>query len=224
MTDCMEKLLEHKGCFSGLWYEAVSLPYGYAERLNPMLEELVVCDPLTVTNWAKLVRARVWGQDPDGVLEVTRRGLTIVDSDTMVAQQAVGLILKGQNEQAQLELDTRIKSADGTRTYLVMIAAALGQREKAEALLEEYRGSPDESKSNTLSMYAWTGDRENANRLAANLDQHPFGHIALSIAVLHCNCGEPWDLSATPVFAAKIAESGLSWPPISPLTFPFKDW
>ena len=224
MTDRMEKLLEHRGCFSGLWYEAVSLPFGYAERLNPLLEELVVCDPLTVSNWAKLARARVWGNDPDGVLEVTRRGLAIVDSDTLVAQQAVGLILKGQNEQAQIELDTRIKSADNSKTYLVLIAAALGQREKAEALLKEYRESPDESKFNTLAMYAWTGDRENANRLAASLDQHPFGYIALSIAVLHCNCGEPWNLSATPVFAAKIAESGLSWPPSSPLTFPFKDW
>ena len=224
MTDRMEKLLEHRGCFSGLWYEAVSLPFGYAERLNPLLEELVVCDPLTVSNWAKLARARVWGNDPDGVLEVTRRGLAVVDSDTLVAQQAVGLILKGQNEQAQIELDTRIKSADNSKTYLVLIAAALGQREKAEALLKEYRESPDESKFNTLAMYAWTGDRENANRLAASLDQHPFGYIALSIAVLHCNCGEPWNLSATPVFAAKIAESGLSWPPSSPLTFPFKDW
>jgi len=31
-------------------------------------------------------------------------------------------------------------------------------------------------------------------------------------------------LTATPVFAAKIAESGLQWPPPSPMTYPFKDW
>ena len=224
MTDRLEKLLEHKGCFNGLWYEGVSLPYGYAERMTPMLEELVACDPLTITNWHKLVRTRIWGLDPDGVLEVTSRGLAVVDNDPMIAQLAMGLIIKGQNEQAQTELDTRIKSADNATMYFVMIAAALGQREKAEALFEKYRGSPDASKFNTLSMYAWIGDRENANRLAANLDQHPFGHIALSISVLHCYCGEPWDLSVTPVFAAKINESGLNWPPLSPMTFPFKDW
>jgi hypothetical protein len=28
----------------------------------------------------------------------------------------------------------------------------------------------------------------------------------------------------TPVFAAKMAESGLNWPPPSPITYPFKDW
>lgn len=224
MTDRMEKLLESTGCFIGLWYEAVSLAYGYAERLYPMSEELVACDPLTVTNWQKLARVRLWAQDPDGVIEVTRRGLNVVDSDSLVAQMAMGLILKDQNEQAEVEMGTRIKAPENIKMYLVMIAAALGQREQAEALMEEYRNSPGENRFNTLAMYAWTGDLENANRLAANLDKHPFGHIALSIAVLHCACGTPWDLSATPVFAAKIAESGLSWPPLSPLIFPLKDW
>jgi len=37
--------------------------------------------------------------------------------------KAVGLILKGQNEQAQIEPDTRIKSADGSKTPLAIIAA-----------------------------------------------------------------------------------------------------
>ena len=224
MTDRMEKLLEQKGCFNGLWYAAVSLPYGYAKRLSPMQEELVVCDPLTITNWQHLALTRLWEQDPDAVIEATRRGLAVVDNDNLVARMALGLILKGENKQAQNAIDSRIKSVDNTRTHLVMVNAALGQREKAEALFEEYRNLPSESKFNTLAMYAWTGDRENANRLAADLDRHPFGHIALSISVLSCMCGEPWDMSATPVFAAKIAESGLSWPPLSPLTFPFKDW
>jgi TolB-like protein len=224
MTDRMEKLLGENACFNGFWYEAVSLPYGYAGRLKPMLEELVVCDPLTVSNWQKLARTHLWEQDADGMIEATRRGLAVVDSDSLIAQLALGLVLKGQYDQALNELDTRIKSPENLKANLVMITAALGQREKAEALFEEYRGSEGESKFNTLAMYAWTGDRENANRLAADLDQHPFGHIALSIAVLHCACGEPWDLSVTPVFAEKIAESGLSWPPLSPLDFPFKDW
>jgi hypothetical protein len=91
-------------------------------------------------------------------------------------------------------------------------------------LFEEYRGSQYEQGFDTLAIYAWIGDRENANRLAADFDQHPFGHIVLSVSILHCECGAPWDLSATPIFAAKIAESGLPWPPPSPLTFPFKDW
>lgn len=224
MTDRIEKLLEQTGCIDSLWYAAITLPYGYAERMKPKVEELVVCDPLAASNWQMLARTQIWKHDPDGVIEATLRGLAVVDSDSLVAELAKGLILKGQNEEAQTELDTRIKSVDSAESLLVEVAVALGHREQAEALFEDYRGSQHENRWNTLAMYAWTGDRENANRLAAEFDQHPFGHIALSISVLVCECGVPWDLSSTPVFAAKIAESGLHWPPPSPLTFPFKDW
>jgi TolB-like protein len=224
ITDRLEKMLEQTGCISSLWFEAVSLPYGYAGRLYSKAEELVVCDPLSATNWQNLARTRIWEHDPGGVIDVTRRGLAVVDSDTLVVELAKGLMLKGQNKEAQAELDTRIKSVEDVKSGLVEIAAALGHREQAGTLLEEYRGSKSESRFYTLAMYAWIGDRENANRLAAEFDQHPFGHIVLSISALVCECGAPWDLSFTPVFSAKISESGLNWPPLSPLTFPFKDW
>jgi hypothetical protein len=224
MTDRIEKLLEQTGCISSLWFEVVSLPYGYAERLFPKVEDLVLCDPLAASNWQALARTRIWGHDPDGVIEVSRRGLAVVDSDTLVVELAKGLLLKSQNKEAQAELDTRIKSVEGLESQLAGIAAALGHHEQAEALFEEYRGSQNEDRWNTLAVYAWMGDRESASRLAADFDQHPFGHIALSVSVLICECGSPWDLSVTPVFAAKIAESGLHWPPPSPLTFSFKDW
>jgi TolB-like protein len=224
MTDRIEKLLEQTGCIGSLWYEGVSLPYGYAEQVHPKAEELVVCDPLAASNWQTLARTQIWQPDPDGVIEAARRGLSVVDSDALVAEMAKGLLLKGRNEDAQAELDTRIKSVDGTESLLMEIATALGHRERSAALFEKYRGSQNANGWNVLAMYAWIGDRENANRLAADFDRHPFGHIALSISVLVCECGAPWDLSATPVFATKIAESGLQWPPLSPMTFPLKDW
>jgi hypothetical protein len=43
-------------------------------------------------------------------------------------------------------------------------------------------------------------------------------------AIYACTCGAPFDLEATPVFAGLLAESGLSWPPVSPIDFPLKDW
>lgn len=224
MTDRLEKLIGHNDCVAGLWFEAVSLPFGYAELLTPKLEALVACDPLTVSNWQHQARARMWAGDPDGVIEITRRGLESIDNDSLVAQLALGLVLKGESQQAQYEMDTRIKSSENVRVHLIMVAAALGQHSKAEALIDTYVGSADESRFNTLAMYAWMGNLEAANQLAAELDQHPFGHIALAITILHCACGEPWSMASTPNFAAKVAESGLKWPPLSPLAFPLKDW
>ena len=39
-----------------------------------------------------------------------------------------------------------------------------------------------------------------------------------------CGCGAPWDLEATPNFAAEVEEGDLPWPPRSPMSFPLKDW
>ena len=114
---------------------------------------------------AQLIRAsdglHLWSNNYDSSSVDT---ITVQEDIAEKIAVALNVVL---DEQAQIERDTRIKSADGTKTYLVMTAATLGQSEKAEALFEEYRGSPDESKFNTLSMYAWTGDRENAKRKGA---------------------------------------------------------
>jgi len=68
-------LLEHTGCIDSLWYEAVSLPYGYAERMQHKAEELVECDPLAASNWQTLARTQIWQRDPDGVIEAMHRVL-----------------------------------------------------------------------------------------------------------------------------------------------------
>jgi hypothetical protein len=39
-----------------------------------------------------------------------------------------------------------------------------------------------------------------------------------------CQCGSPWDLEVTPNFAAKIEEANMTWPPVTPLSYPLKDW
>jgi len=222
ITDRIEKFLNVRGCISSLWFD-VFLPYGYSERLNPRVDSFVACDPLVAANWLSLVRTRTWESDPDGMIGTAREGLEIVDSDFLVADLAKGMLLKGQDEEAQAELDSRIKSVRDARLVLTQIAALRGDRPQAEVLLEQYRESEDAQGFNMLAMYAWIGDRDAANRLAAKFDQHPFGHISLSIAVLHCECGVPWDLEFTPVFAGKIEESGLRWPPPSPFSYPFKD-
>jgi hypothetical protein len=56
------------------------------------------------------------------------------------------------------------------------------------------------------------------------MDQHDFGTTTLVQAVVWCDCGAPWDLEATPNFAAKIAEANLPWPPRQTMEFPLKDW
>ena len=48
--------------------------------------------------------------------------------------------------------------------------------------------------------------------------------LILAEAVKGCFCGAPFDLEATPNFKKRIEEAGFSWPPVSPINFPAKDW
>ena len=105
-----------------------------------------------------------------------------------------------------------------------MLAAAQGDREKADAVHQDYHLDPGIGLFWDLSYYAWIGDQENANRIAAKVAEHSFGGVALATTILWCNCGAPWDLAATPKFAELVADAGFDWPPASPIQFPLKNW
>jgi hypothetical protein len=73
-------------------------------------------------------------------------------------------------------------------------------------------------------LNAQRGNLNEANRLAGIIDRRPFGHMILMQAIYHCTCGKPFELAAAPVFASLFSQSGLPWPPLSPIDFPLKDW
>jgi hypothetical protein len=56
------------------------------------------------------------------------------------------------------------------------------------------------------------------------VDAHHFGPVTLAEISQWCACGAPFDLEATPNFAAKLKESGLAWPPTPVMDYPLKDW
>ena len=75
-----------------------------------------------------------------------------------------------------------------------------------------------------IGLLAWMGRRDEANAMAAGMDALPLGHYLLAEVVSHCYCGAPFDLESTPNFKARLAESGMQWPPGSPLKLPLKTW
>ena len=69
---------------------------------------------------------------------------------------------------------------------------------------------------------ALAGDRAEANRRAAILDARPGGGMLLTLVAVECQCGAPFDLDATPNFKARLAESGLRWPPLMAIAYPLR--
>jgi hypothetical protein len=75
-------------------------------------------------------------------------------------------------------------------------------------------------KMNDVVEAALMGDRATANRLAAEIDTQPGSGLILAVIAADSLCGAPFDLEATPHFKARLAESGLPWPPIQALKLP----
>ena len=71
---------------------------------------------------------------------------------------------------------------------------------------------------------AVVGEREAANAVASAIDARAGGPFLLHMAVEMCMCGAPFDLDATPVFAARLQEAGFPWPPVKPIDYPLKNW
>lgn len=94
----------------------------------------------------------------------------------------------------------------------------------AKELHARFTASGAQTTTGTISALATMGDRDAANRRAAEVDAHPFGHLRLMLVPATCFCGAPWDLEHTPNFAKLLEDAELPWPPASPIDWPLKDW
>ena len=120
---------------------------------------------------------------------------------------------------------SRIRSiASSTTPRITKRKTARRADSSVQTPLETYlreRGSPNFW---DVIVYAWGGHLAEAGRRAAEIDEKAFGPVLLRQITHCCTCGAPWDLEATPNFAARIRDGNIAWPPPSPLTFPLKDW
>ncbi|MFQ6004862.1 MAG: hypothetical protein ACE5OQ_05095 [Woeseia sp.] len=220
----IDRYAEERGCSQALWLDNIAIPFGFAAQILARQSELRACDPLRTTNWYSEARALLWSGNPNSALATARQGLEAAPGEWLQLQLIYDLIALRRFEEADREISIGLKDSANVLATRAMLASAQADREKAETIHQEYGLDPAIGLFWDLSYYAWIGDQENANRIAAKVDAHSFGVVALATTILWCNCGAPWDLSATPNFAGLIADSGFTWPPHSPIRFPLKSW
>ncbi len=100
----------------------------------------------------------------------------------------------------------------------------LGNREEVSRIYADDVLYSDAGFYWSMMVASWGGMRDEANRLAAEVDQHRFGTATLAQWIMWCGCGAPFDLESTPNFAANLEDGGLDWPPEPIMEFPLKDW
>ena len=217
-----DQIVEQNPCFQPNWPEIITSPFGRAAEVRRLGQRQIECDPLSFSGWMITATSSQWLGDFETALETSRRGFEVTGHRIMTMNLVEALIGAGQFEEATTITNREFREERGRLMRLQRIAAAQGDAERANALVDQY--APLATQENTLmTMYAVAGQRERANAIAAKIDATPFGYLTLIRALHTCMCGAPFDLEATPDFAKRIEEAELFWPPVSARDWPLKD-
>lgn len=210
-------------CPNSSWVNSFGGAFGRAEAVMAVALKTRQCDPHNPFGWRDGASAAVWAGMPDVGTEIAEAGIEIVDSDALIMSLAFSYVATGRMDDARRRIE-KVRD-EGFRYQLnLLLAAAQGDAELTESLARELVERRADRSDIQLMYIPMTGDRETANRLAANIDAQPWGHVTLEGITDLCKCGAPWDIEVTPNFARKLKEAGLSWPPASPIRWPLKDW
>ncbi len=219
----IERALDEPGCAEGNWTTIIADGFGYAEPLLERGLRVLECDPRRSLSWFNVARSALRMGDKEEALRLAREGSEIAPGAWLSTALVRALVANNLHEEARKEIDDRIEGDEEALIFKTLVAAHEGDQARFDPLYEEFRTVNSFGLHWTI-VSAWGGHREDANRIAAQVDQHHFGSVTLTQITEWCGCGAPFDLEATPNFAAKLEESGLPWPPQSTMDFPLKDW
>src|SRR5437763_1959071 len=221
----IDAALRAPGCSAPDWLPVFASIFGYGDLIEDLGARISVCDPLNAINFNNRVRAALAAGKPERALTIlaaAERANSSTRAQSAFRVQA--LLISGHVDQAKAELSKLEPTGEEYCRARLMVGLATG--ESAAGIHAALQGV-DRSKSlykmwkmNDLIEAALTGDRATANRLAAEIDKQAGSGLVLAVIVSSSLCGAPFDLEATPRFKARLAESGLPWPPIQALKLP----
>ena len=221
----IDAALRAPGCSAPDWLPVFACIFGYGDLIEDLGARVSVCDPLNAVNFNTRVRAALAAGKPARALAILTAGEK-ANSGTPPrnAYRVQALVMLGHVDEAKIEL-SKLEPV-GENYYRARLMFGLATGESAASIHAALQGV-DRSKSlykmwkmNDVVEAALMGDRATANRLAAEIDTQPGSGLILAVIAADSLCGAPFDLEATPHFKARLAESGLPWPPIQALKLP----
>ncbi len=221
----IDAALRAPGCSAPDWLPVFASIFGYGDLIEDLCARVSVCDPLNVINFNNRNRAALASGKPERALAVLREAEKAnAGTPTSSAFRVQAFVMSGHMDEAKAEL-AKLEPT-GENYYRARLMFGLATGESATSLHAALQGV-DRSKS-IYKMWKMTdvveaalmGDRATANRLAAEIDKQPGSGLVLAVIAADSLCGAPFDLEATPNFKARLAESGLPWPPGPAIKFP----
>jgi hypothetical protein len=227
LPERIDAAFRQPGCNLSNWLPVFASAFGYGDEIEAFGLRASTCNPLDVINFTTRVTAAIAsGQG--------QRALSILDA---LEKASAGTPAKRPDKALALALLGRIDDAfeavgplplapvqnEAVYRALVIIGRARGD---APAAIHARLSFFDRTRSKykrwqlvDLVEASLAGDRAEANRRASAIDARPAGPFLLALVAADCLCGAPFDLDATPNFKARLAESGLRWPPAQTMKY-----
>ena len=225
LKSTIEAALRAPGCNAPDWLPVFASAFGYGDLVEDLGKRISVCDPLNSINYNNRSRAALVSGKPELVLNILSEAHKAKGGPPVASGLRVeALALLNRIDEAKEEL-SRVVSTD-EYYYKAAYFSGLAAGENPASIHARLQ-SLDRNKSiyhlwGTVDVLeaALSGNRSEANRLAAKIDAQPAGGLVLTVITVDYLGGAPFDLEATPNFKARLAESGLPWPPKAALKLP----
>ncbi len=220
----LDRVLDEPGCISINWPDAGALPFRKAAAALLLHRRLIGCDPFGYESRESELEALIWLGEFDAAVEAALVGLKAVPNDGLRYLQTLALVAAGKYVEAEAVIEHKVRDEMIALQSRIELAAGRGDVNSGKMLLETYRETFGVVGGDVIMYEALLGNREEANRIAAEVDARPFGHMVLLLNTRNCYCGAPFDLEVTPNFARMLEDAALPWPPVSPIKWPLKKW
>ncbi len=226
LRDRSELSLRASGCETALWAQLTGAAFGNAALTREAFRRNIICDPLLIRGDVHLTQSLLLLGEWSEAATFAKQKLDRNNSKHpwLIRSLAIAQAMQGDFAAAKTTIRQLTIEEDDRLFGLATVAALGGNARAAEGYSQQYLGQFGPQDEYALRLEAMRGNRNEANRLATQMDSRPFGYITLMQSIYDCACGAPFDLEAAPVFADMLKDSGLEWPPVSPVRFPLKGW
>jgi adenylate cyclase len=221
----LDRAFDTEECYAVNWVSTLAGIFGWAEQVSAHYQRLIRCDPLSgvyVTMGSQFV---LWAGHADTVIELNTNFLNTIEFNPWVDDiRFFATLANGSYRDNPGVYDLKHEGSFFQIPRRFYVYALENEIARAGEILELTKSESSLSDETLLIAEALLGNREAANAYASKMDARFAGPFILAEVVKGCFCGAPFDLEATPNFKKRIEEAGFSWPPVSPINFPAKDW
>ena len=223
----IDAAFKEPGCNASNWLPVFASAFGYGDEIESFGARATACDPLNFININTRMTVALATGHAERVLAIAQLVRKIRgDASFHSTSESVALAMLGRTDEAATFLDNMSsdKRQEAYAEARVIVGQARGQ-DPAQIHAELTQLDRTTSKYRQWPLVemieaAHAGDKAEVNRRAALLDATPAGGFLLAIFTGACQCSAPFDLDATPNFKARLAESGLHWPPPQAIEYP----